>query len=90
MPREFPGYWWLFWTQHLPRYDARLVEEERKKEERRRRWTIVSFDRFRLATLEQFLYISTATIDWGSLYKLFLVPVNTSICCTVKLSASKR
>ena len=29
-PREFPGYWWLFQTQHLTRYSARLVEERKK------------------------------------------------------------
>ena len=28
--REFPGYWWLFRTQHLSRYSARLVEEEKR------------------------------------------------------------
>ena len=28
-PREFPGYWWLFRTQHLRRYSARLVEERK-------------------------------------------------------------
>ena len=32
---------------------------------------ILSFDRFRLATLEQFLYTSTATVEWNSLYELF-------------------
>ena len=30
--KEFPCYWWLFLTQHLSRYSARLVEERRKKE----------------------------------------------------------
>ena len=39
-----------------------------KKEERR---TIPSFNRFRLATLEQFLHTITAAVDWGILYKLF-------------------
>ena len=34
----------------------------------------LSFNHFRLATLEQFLYTITAAVDWGSLhvqYKLF-------------------
>ena len=35
--REFPGYLWLFWTQHLSRCGARLVEEERRKKERRKK-----------------------------------------------------
>ena len=26
-PREFPGYWWLFLTQHLSHYGAGLVDE---------------------------------------------------------------
>ena len=30
-PREFPGYWWQFRTQHFSCYGARLVEERRKK-----------------------------------------------------------
>ena len=38
--RGFPGYWWLFWTQHLSHYSSRLFEE--------RRWTILTFDRFQL------------------------------------------
>ena len=44
---------------------------EKKEEEKRK--TIPSFDCFRLATLEEFLYTTyiTATVDWGSLYKLF-------------------
>ena len=44
--REFLCYWWLFWMQHLSRYGARLFEEER-----RRRWTILTYDYFRFATL---------------------------------------
>ena len=32
IPREFPGYWWLFRWQHLLCYGARLVAEDRKKE----------------------------------------------------------
>ena len=43
IPREFPGYWWLFWC--LSHYSARLVEERKKI-------TILSFDCFRLATLD--------------------------------------
>lgn len=43
----------------------------------------------RLVTLEEFLYTITATVDWGGLYKLFQVLVNTSTCCTVKLSVCK-
>ena len=35
-PRKFPGYWWLFRTQHLSRYSARLVEERRKKERKKK------------------------------------------------------
>ena len=27
-PQIIPGYWWLFWTQHLLHYGARLFEEE--------------------------------------------------------------
>ena len=30
-PKEFPNYWWLFWTQHLLRYSPRLVENRKKK-----------------------------------------------------------
>ena len=41
-----------------------------QKEDKNRRWTIPSFDHFRLVTLEQFPYTITATVDWGSLYKL--------------------
>ena len=40
-PREFSGYWWLFWTQNLWHYSTRLVEE-----------TILIFGRFRFATLK--------------------------------------
>ena len=29
IPREFPGYWWQFRTQHFSRYSTRLVEERR-------------------------------------------------------------
>ena len=29
--REFPGYWWLFKTQHLLHHGIRLFKEERKK-----------------------------------------------------------
>ena len=25
--RQFPGYWWSFWMQHLSRFGARLFEE---------------------------------------------------------------
>ena len=35
-----------------------------KKE--KRRWTILSFDRFKLATLEQFIYTSTVTVEWAA------------------------
>ena len=56
--REFPGYWWPFWTQHLSRYGARLFEEER------RRW---NFDRFRLVVLEQVLDTITVTV-YGAAY----------------------
>ena len=59
--REFPGYWWPFWTQHLSRYGARLFEEER------RRWTILIFDRFRLVVLEQVLDTITVTV-YGAAY----------------------
>ena len=59
--REFPGYWWPFWTQHLSRYGARLFEEER------RRWTILIFDRFRLVVLEQVLDTITVTA-YGAAY----------------------
>ena len=58
IPREFPGYWWLFRTQHLSRYSARLAEE-------RRRWTILIFDCFRFATLKQLLHFAIITADWG-------------------------
>ena len=63
--RGFPGYWWLFWMQHLSRYSTRLFEEERK------RWTIPIFDHFRLVNIEQVLDMITFTVNWGSLYKLF-------------------
>ena len=63
--REFPGYWWLFWTQNLSCYGARLFEEEK------RRWTILIFDRCRLVNLEQVLDTIIVIVYWGSLYKLF-------------------
>ena len=51
--REFPGYWWIFWTKHLLCYGARIFEEERKKERKKeRRWMILTFNRFRFATLK--------------------------------------
>ena len=40
--REFLGYWWPFWMQHLLRYGTRVFEEERRCQ------TILIFDRFRL------------------------------------------
>ena len=45
--REFPGYWRLFRTLHVSRYDARLAEE--------RIWharLTFTFDRFWFATLK--------------------------------------
>ena len=27
IPREFPGFWWLFRMQHISRYGTRLAEE---------------------------------------------------------------
>ena len=77
--REFPGYWWLFRTQHLSRYSARLAEE------RRRRWTILIFDRFRFATLKQLLHIAITTADWGRFYKLLYVVLYASICSPVMI-----
>ena len=61
-PGEFPGYWWLFRTQHLLRNGARLAEE--------RIWTILIFDRFRFATLKQLLHTAITTADWRRLYEL--------------------
>ena len=61
-PGEFPGYWWLFQTQHLLRNGARLAEE--------RIWTILIFDRFRFATLKQLLHTAITTADWRRLYEL--------------------
>ena len=31
-PQRISCYWWLFWTQHLPHYSARLVQLLRRKE----------------------------------------------------------
>ena len=45
IPREFPGFWCLFRLQQASRYGARLDEE-------RRRWTIMTLDCFRFATLK--------------------------------------
>ena len=75
--REFTGYWWLFWTQHLMCYSARLFEEERRIE--RRTWTILIFDCFRFATLKQLLHIAIITADWGRLYNLLDVLLDASI-----------
>ena len=35
--RIFHDYWWLFWTLHILRYGARLVEERRRKRRTRTR-----------------------------------------------------
>ena len=79
--KEFSTYGWLFWTQHFlhsatigwleKKKERKKERKKEEEEEQRRRWTIPSFDHFRLATLEQFLYAITAAVDWGSLYKLF-------------------
>ena len=82
-PRKFPGYWWLFWTQNLSRYSARLAEE-------RRRWAILIFDRFRFATLKQLLHIAITTADWRRLYNLLYVVLDASICFPVMISLWKR
>ena len=67
-PREFPGYWWQFWTQHFSRYGARLVEE--------RRWTILIFGHFRFAPLKRLLYVAITTVDC---FKLLCVLLDASI-----------
>ena len=81
-PREFPGYWWLFWMQHLSHYSARLIEE--------RRWTMLIFDRFRFATLKWLLHIAIATADWVRLYKLLYVVLDASICSPAIIALWKR
>ena len=58
--------------KHFSRSGTRLVgEERRKKKKKEEDEQFPSFNRFRLATLEQFLHTITAAVDWGSLYKLF-------------------
>ena len=65
-------YWWLFQTQHIPRW------KERKKNNS-------DFDHFRLATLEQFLCTVTATRLGQPIHAVLKVLVNTNICCKAKL-----
>ena len=95
IPREFPDYWWLFQMLHVLYYGARLVEERRKKERKkkrkkeRRRWTILTFDRFRFATLKLLLHIAITTADWGKLYKPLDVLLDMSISSLAMLSPWK-
>ena len=67
--RKLPTYRWLF----EPNSSHIQVLGWLKKKEEEDELTIPSFDHFRLATLEQFLYTITTVVVWGSLlvYKLF-------------------
>ena len=67
-PREFPGYWWLFWMQHLLRYSARLVEKRRKKMMYDSNFRPFQVCHFKIVTTHWLLPLPTA--DWGRLYKL--------------------
>ena len=67
-PREFPGYWWQFRTQHFSRYSA---IDWLKKE---KRWKILIFGCFRFAPLKRLLlYVAITTVDWGNPFKLLWV-----------------
>ena len=82
-PREFPGYWWQFWTQHFSRYGTRLVEERKKEDERFWFWPF-QVCLFKMVTVHCHYYCRL-----GQALKLLCVLLDVSICSPPMISPWK-
>ena len=75
-PQRIPGYWWLFQTQHLSHYSARLVEEKKMNNSD---FCPFQVCHFRIVTTHCYYYCNR-------LYKLLYVVLDASICSPAMIS----
>ena len=103
IPTEFFGYWWLFRTQHLLRYSARLVEEMKvdgrspsstvprlRTSSAHLEWKMTDFRPFQVCHFKMVTTHCYYYCRLGRRYKLLDVLLDASICLLSMISPWKR